>query len=111
MEPHFNGLNPEVAELLAILSEECGEVVQRIGKVLRHGIRVNPFSSEDGVSGKLNSNYLEDELTDVYTLVGLLDELGIVNESRIRIGVPAKRERLARAGILHHSTILGVTGG
>ena len=33
----FNGLTPAEAERLALLMEECGEVVQIIGKVLRHG--------------------------------------------------------------------------
>ena len=115
MGDHFNGLSPEAAELLAVLSEECGEVAQRIGKILRHGIRVNPFSDSDRQSGKLNTHYLEDELTDVFTLVGLLDELGVIDEGRVWAGIPAKRERLARPGILHHSTLLRsgplLTGG
>lgn len=34
---HFNQLTPAQAELLALLAEECGECVQAIGKILRHG--------------------------------------------------------------------------
>lgn len=34
---HFNGLTPAQAERLAMLAEECGEVIQVIGKILRHG--------------------------------------------------------------------------
>ena len=34
---HFNGLTPAEAKRLALLAEECGEVLQAIGKVLRHG--------------------------------------------------------------------------
>lgn len=37
MPEHFNGLTPAEAERLAMLSEECGEVIQIIGKILRHG--------------------------------------------------------------------------
>lgn len=107
---HFNKLSPEVAELLAILAEECGEVVQRIGKILRHGVRVNPYSDSDQRSGKLNTSYLEEELTDVYALVELLSELGLISEFSIREGILAKRDRLARPGILHHSTLLGGGG-
>lgn len=42
---HFNGLPPDQAEALALLAEECGELVQAIGKVLRHGLwSVHPES-------------------------------------------------------------------
>lgn len=34
---HFNRLTPAQAERLAMLAEECGEVIQIIGKILRHG--------------------------------------------------------------------------
>lgn len=34
---HFNGLSPAQAERLAMLAEECGEVIQAVGKILRHG--------------------------------------------------------------------------
>ena len=38
MSDHFNGLTPVQAELLALLSDECGELVQIIGKIMRHGL-------------------------------------------------------------------------
>jgi len=34
---HFNNLTPAQAERLAILAEECGEVIQAVNKILRHG--------------------------------------------------------------------------
>ena len=34
---HFNGLSPAEAERLAMLAEECGEVIHIVGKILRHG--------------------------------------------------------------------------
>lgn len=34
---HFNKLTPAQAERLAMLAEECGEVIQIVGKILRHG--------------------------------------------------------------------------
>lgn len=34
---HFNNLTPGEAERLAMLAEECGEVIQAVGKILRHG--------------------------------------------------------------------------
>jgi hypothetical protein len=33
----FNGLSPAEAERLAMLAEEAGEIVQVVGKILRHG--------------------------------------------------------------------------
>lgn len=38
MTDHFNQLTPAQAERLAILAEECSEVIQIIGKILRHGM-------------------------------------------------------------------------
>lgn len=34
---HFNKLTPKQAECLAILAEEPAEVIQAVGKILRHG--------------------------------------------------------------------------
>lgn len=34
---HFNGLTPAEAERLAMLAEEAGEIIQVVGKILRHG--------------------------------------------------------------------------
>lgn len=101
MSAHHNGLDPEAAELLAVLAEECGEVVQRIGKVLRHGLESrNPYT------GTCNRESLTDELTDVFTVTRLLHGLGVVHMGQIELGMPAKLERLARPGMLHHSTLL-----
>jgi hypothetical protein len=38
---HVNGLSNEQLESLALLSEECGEVIQVVGKILRHGLDSN----------------------------------------------------------------------
>ena len=37
MTDHFNRLSPAQAERLAMLIDECGEVIQIAGKILRHG--------------------------------------------------------------------------
>lgn len=34
---HFNQLTPAEAERLAMLAEECSELIQVVGKILRHG--------------------------------------------------------------------------
>lgn len=58
---HFNRLTPAEAERLALLAEECGEVIQAIGKVLRHG-----FESTHPDGGPTNRESLERECGDVY---------------------------------------------
>ena len=98
---HYNGLSPEVAELLAVLAEECGEVVQRVGKILRHGIgSVSPYS------GLANKTSLEDEITDVLAVADLLSRLDVLDWQRINDSMPGKFERLGRPGMLHHSSLL-----
>ncbi len=37
MQDHFNRLTPAEAERLAMLAEEAAEVIQIVGKILRHG--------------------------------------------------------------------------
>lgn len=37
MSEHFNQLTPAEAERLAMLAEEAAEVIQIVGKILRHG--------------------------------------------------------------------------
>jgi len=64
MSDHFNQLTPAQAERLAMLAEECGEVIQIIGKILRHGYESyhpnNPVFS--------NRDLLHQELTDLFAV-------------------------------------------
>lgn len=60
MNDHFNQLTPAQAERLAILAEECGEVVQIIGKILRHGL-----DSWHPATGVVNRTALLHEIIDV----------------------------------------------
>ncbi len=99
---HFNGLSPEIAELMALLAEECGEVTQRVGKILRHGMRVNPYD----LNGATNGSKLEDELTDVFAIASLLSLVGVISYQRLLDGIGPKFERLRRPDILHHSSLL-----
>lgn len=68
---HFNGLNPAEAERLALLAEECGEVIQMIGKVLRHG-----YESCHPNGGETNREELQREIGDIKYVVDLM----IINE-------------------------------
>lgn len=61
MSDHFNKLTPAQAERLAMLAEECGEVIQIIGKILRHG-----YDSYHPVNPRVsNRDLLAKELRDV----------------------------------------------
>ena len=72
---HFNKLTPAEAERLALLAEECGELVQAIGKVLRHG-----YENHHPDGGPTNRQAVERECGDVYhaifKLVAALDITG-----------------------------------
>ena len=73
----FNKLTPAQVERLAILSEECGEVVQAVGKILRHGYEsVDPtFSDPSGDTRALtNQEMLEKECGDVIFAINLLKD-------------------------------------
>jgi NTP pyrophosphatase (non-canonical NTP hydrolase) len=65
---HFNNLTPAEAERLAMLAEECGEVIQVIGKILRHG-----YESCHPTTGAKNRTRLGEEVTDVLALINLMD--------------------------------------
>lgn len=87
-------LTPGEAELIALLLEECGEVVQVCGKILRHGIwSYHPETRE------VNRDLLIKELGDVLAAIHLV---GFPPEKLEQ----AKRTKLAKVGkFLHHNTV------
>ena len=66
---HFNKLTPAEAERLAMLAEECAEVIQVIGKILRHGYE----SYHPADPSQTNRDLLTHELSDLYAVVELMD--------------------------------------
>jgi len=73
-----NGLTPAQAERLALLAEECGEVIQAIGKVLRHGYE-STHTHLDG--GPTNRENLDSECGDVRYAIMLLARSGDLKEA------------------------------
>lgn len=73
---HFNNLTPAEAERLAMLAEECGEVIQAVGKILRHGYD----SHHPDQAGKppefrhTNRDQLKQELADLLAVVDMMDQ-------------------------------------
>jgi hypothetical protein len=100
-QPHaFNGLSPAQAEVLALLSEECGEVIQEVGKILRHGL----FSAHPDNPLVLNWQRLARELGQVQAVVMLLKhEQVLLSESEMTTAVAAKLGKLPKT--LHHAVV------
>lgn len=94
---HFNELRPDELERLAILSEECGEVVQIIGKILRHGLESRHPMYPDLETNREN---LIKEVGDVLVAIDMLTEAGDINEHLIEDRKRVKRYRIQE--YLHH---------
>lgn len=97
MNDHFNGLTPAEVERLAILAEECGEVIQAIGKILRHG-----YESTHPNGGLTNRRSLEKEMGDVRFAMIQLCEAGDISKINVHAWANAKRERIQP--FLHHQS-------
>ena len=70
-------------QLLVILMEECGELIQECSKNLR---RVEFFGSQK----------LKDEVGDVYTMIDLLHEWDVVSWTEIEKRRDIKRSKLSK---------------
>lgn len=65
------GLTPAATERLALLIEECGEVIQAATKVLRHGWDSHNPLKRDGTT---NAEMLAKEIGQMTLAVNLLEE-------------------------------------
>lgn len=93
--PHFNQLTPAEAERLAVLAEECGEVIQAVGKILRHG-----YESSHPDGGPTNRRTLEREIGDVLYAV---DRIALHDLSSINIENAAAMKKQNIKPYLHHA--------
>lgn len=94
-EPHFNALLPAEAEVLALLAEEAGEVVQAIGKTLRHGLESTPPCGDE-----TNRSAIARELGDLRCATMLAVESFVLDENEIATAARQKRGRVTK--YLHH---------
>jgi NTP pyrophosphatase (non-canonical NTP hydrolase) len=96
----FNKLSPAEAERLAILAEEAGEIVQAVGKILRHGYEsYNPEDPRPNPAtgmGPFNRHTLARELGDLDAICGLMAEAGDIDIERIKSASRQKRTKLKR---------------
>lgn len=96
MTNHFNQLTEAEAERLAILAEECGEVIQAVGKVLRHGYE----SNNKGQLPETNRQALERELGDLLHNLDRMVQAQDLSSERITIRSLSKAEHVLP--FLHH---------
>lgn len=87
-EAHFNQLTPAQAERLAILAEECSEVIQIIGKILRHGLY-----SAHPITGEVNIDALLREIIDVKAAMVIVS----VDAPAIMIDSPVQEAAIVQA--------------
>jgi hypothetical protein len=97
-----NGLSDSENELLALLSEECGEVVAIIGKIQRHGFDSRNPDEPDSLTNRL---LLEKEIGHVRAAVHLLNEGQHVSEYRIKTAIRSKLEALMLRWLHSHDNI------
>jgi len=97
---NINNLSEAEIERLALLAEEMGEVIQIIGKILRHGYdSSNPLLDESPT----NRRELEKELGDVELIIFLMAEAKDIDRNDI------DRRRIKKANAikkwLHHQDV------
>lgn len=76
-------------EILDILQEECGEVVQIISKCRRFGL-----DNAYGEGNETNRTRLTNEVGDLMCMIQLLQESGIVDIAEVMFAAGKKRVKL-----------------
>lgn len=96
---HFNKLAPAEAERLALLSEECAEVIQIVCKIQRHGYdSYNPNDENETP----NRNLLEKEVGHVRNSIGLMTIQGDLSPRNINYHSAEKSTKIGK--YLHHQS-------
>lgn len=88
--PQFNGLTPAEHERLAMLAEEAAEVVQIVGKILRHGYE---SKHPDNLNGPTNRQMLENEIADFYAIAGVMEDVKDVTVEGEAVRQAIKKKR------------------
>lgn len=100
MSAHFNGLSEAEQERLAILIEECGEVIQAACKILRHGYNsVNPLRPQWGT----NRESLEKELGHVMHAMWRMENARDLHSAVITEAAQVKADSITP--YLHHQGV------
>lgn len=101
---HFNQLTPAEAERLALLAEECGEIIQIVGKILRHGYESHDPTkpSRAGEPVMTNRDLLTCELGDYEAAMKMMLLARDVDSEHVAAAMCAKEKRVGR--YLHHQS-------
>jgi len=91
---HFNKLTPAEHERLTIIMEECGEVIQAIGKIFKHGYESTCSN------GKTNRSALERELGDLRQSMIYICEKGDLSKDSIHYYADMRLKKMQP--YLHH---------
>lgn len=97
---HFNKLSPPEDERLALLAEECGELIQAIGKIQRHGYEsYNP----DNPKHLGNRVDLQKECGHVLSAMQLM--MSAADVSMVRVYQERNRKTANLNLYLHHNHV------
>lgn len=98
--PFSNGLSASETERLVLLGEECAEVGQKIGKILRHG----PESrNPDVADSPTNREELELEIGDLLWAIDLMAHCGDISILRARTDNGRHARKLRNLHHQHHA--------
>lgn len=96
---HLPELQYDELERLAILAEECAEVIQVVGKIVRHGFdSYNPNDSDR----TRNRQLLETELGHVQYAIRMMNSQGAGDVSTSAIIESQKKKAVSIKKYLHH---------
>ena len=95
---NFNNLTPAELERLALLFEECGEVIQAAGKIVRHG-----YESTHPDGGQNNRLSLQQECGDVRHAMIRLCDAGDLEKTGIHHRALTKSVNVKK--YLHHQDV------
>lgn len=87
-------------ERLAILAEECGEVVQIVNKIIRHGYESHtPFDEKETTNREL----LEKELGDLEFIIRLMKKESDIDSTNVSVAESRKYRTIKQ--YLHHNDL------
>lgn len=96
---HFNGLSPAEDEALALIAEECAEVIQAVTKIQRHGLHSHHPDSPH-IS---NRTTLQKEIGDLQAALHVGDMQVLVDVGAVGYMCERKLENLPK--YLHHAKV------
>ena len=101
---NFNNLTPAQTESLALVTEECGEASQAVGKILRHGL----FSTNPA-NGQTNLDHLTEELGQILAIVEIGIANGVVDRNFLNVSRDKKLKTILK--YIHHAKIPDCNNG